>query len=694
MRFTRAVKVTGTGCRRGAFPHIVAMASGGVMSLGVVAGALAQPGDKPISRPATPPSAQPATQPAGQMTPPVDGERPIVTATFDDGRSYPVSRFVVKYLYPHPQHPAIAELEKTEVELGQTPEGFVRPRPGIPTVKVRLADLADGPVEVFRGSAMDAVIDAVLKRLNTLGVVGVYVFVSPDDVQVTEDRANPDFGRDLRPVGKTTMKLEVFTGTVSKVRTLANGQRIAPAARIDHPAHKVIRERSPVQPAAAPDSPERNDLIRKNEIDDYTHRLNRQPGRHVDVALSTGEDVEVEGGAKVPSVSLDYMVSENKPWTLYAQVSNTGTDETEVWRERFGFVHNQLTGRDDILALDYITGGFQDSHAFIGSYDTPLFGSEHLRGRVFGTWSEYQASDVGIADGNFSGDSFSAGGELAWNIYQHHQFFIDLIGGVKWYNVEVTNDLAGTSGEDDFFLPYIGLRMERYTDTASTSAMVNFETNLPSIAGTDSDLNALGRNGADDDWVAMQWDVNQSFFLEPLIARTAWLDPNSRGATLAHEISLSFKGQYAFDARLVPNFEQVAGGLYTVRGYPESAAAGDGVIIGSAEYRFHLPRALQWKAEPGSLFGQPFRWRPQQPYGSADWDLVCKAFFDVGRTIISDSATAEPEETLMGTGIGVEFIFKRNFNLRADWGFVLNRLESDDVDVGDSRFHILATILF
>jgi hemolysin activation/secretion protein len=224
--------------------------------------------------------------------------------------------------------------------------------------------------------------------------------------------------------------------------------------------------------------------------------------------------------------------------------------------------------------------------------------------------------------------------------------------------------------------------------------MVNFEFNIPEIAGTDDNLNELGRNGADDSWATMQWDVTQSFYLEPLIARKAWLDPQNGRPTLAHEVAFTFKGQYAFDNRLIPNFEQVAGGMYTVRGYPESAAAGDGVIIGSVEYRFHVPRAMKWNPEPGTLFGQPFRWRPQQPYGSADWDLVLRGFFDVGRTIVSDAPNAEEEETLMGAGIGMELLYKRNFNIRADWGFVLNRLETDDVDVGDSRFHILATILF
>ena len=116
--------------------------------------------------------------------------------------------------------------------------------------------------------------------------------------------------------------------------------------------------------------------------------------------------------------------------------------------------------------------------------------------------------------------------------------------------------------------------------------------------------------------------------------------------------------------------------------------------IVSVEYRFHLPRALKWRAEPGQLFGRPFRWHPQQPYGSADWDFIVRGFFDVGRTIISDAPNAEEEETLMGAGVGLELLYKRNFNVRVDWGFVLNRLEAEDVDVGDIRFHILATILF
>lgn len=668
--------------------------SGTIVSFGASASCLyAQPGDKPISRPATPPAVEPAAQPTGGPVAP-DGDQARETQTFDDGKSYPVSRFVLQYMYPHPGHPAIELLEKTEVELGQGPDGFVRPREGIPTVRVRLADIADGPVEIYRGSAIDAVIDALLRRMNELGIVGVYVFVSPDDVKVTDSKQDPEFGQDLRPQGKTELHLEVFTGTVSQVRTLASGDRIPFEARIDHPAHKKIIARSPVQAPASPSDPERRDLIRKDQIDNYLFRLNRHAGRRVDVALTTGNDITLEDGTKLPSVSLDYLVSEAKPWTAYFQASNTGTKETEVWRERFGFVHNQLTGRDDTLTLDYVTAGFEKSHAFIGSYEAPFFNAERLRWRVFGTWNEFEATDVGIANGDFSGSSWSAGGEMIWNVFQRRELFIDLVGGAKWQNVEVKNELAAATGRSDFFLPYVGLRLDRATETATTNASINFEFNIPGVAGTDDNLNALGRNGADDSWATFQWDVTQSFYLEPLLMRRKWLDAENGRPTLAHEVALTFKGQYAFDSRLVPTFEQVAGGLYTVRGYPESAVAGDGVIIGSAEYRFHLPRAMKWRPEAGELWGKPFRWVPQQPYGSADWDLIFRGFVDVGRTIVSDAPNAEEEETLIGTGVGVEFLFKRNFNIRVDWGIALQEAESVGVSSGSNRFSIVATILF
>ena len=93
------------------------------------------------------------------------------------------------------------------------------------------------------------------------------------------------------------------------------------------------------------------------------------------------------------------------------------------------------------------------------------------------------------------------------------------------------------------------------------------------------------------------------------------------------------------------------------------------------------------------LFGKPFRFRPQVPYGRADWDLVLKGFLDVGRSENSGRLATEMNETLVGTGVGVELLYKRNFTLRVDWGVALSEIENE-VSEGSNRFHISATILY
>src|SRR5205814_774423 len=140
-------------------------------------------------------------------------------------------------------------------------------------------------------------------------------------------------------------------------------------------------------------------------------------------------------------------------------------------------------------------------------------------------------------------------------------------------------------------------------------------------------------------------------------------ETQSGSQTLAHEIGMSLRGQYAFRNRLIPNEEEIAGGLFSVRGYPESIVAGDNAAIASLEYRFHLPRTFKVR-EPGRLFGQDFRWAPQQAFGRADWDLIFKGFVDAARTEISHPRTGENDHTLLGAGVGAELQVKRNVSLR------------------------------
>jgi hemolysin activation/secretion protein len=411
-------------------------------------------------------------------------------------------------------------------------------------------------------------------------------------------------------------------------------------------------------------------------------------------------DLAVAAAQEPGGIALDLLINENKPWLAYFQVSNTGTESTRQWRERFGFVHNQLTDADDILSLDYTTAGFEKSHAFIASYERPLW-TDSVRGRFFASLNEFTASDVGLgSQQDFTGDGSSVGAELIATVFQKRELFVDVVGGVRYQTVSVQNNTPGveTEGDSGYFLPSIGVRMERNTDTSSTDVRATVELNLADVGGTDEDTtNNLGRLGADKDWTTFQWDVSHSFYLDPLFFGGRWNDTGPEGhATLAHELSLSFRGQHAFGHRLIPTFQQVVGGLYTVRGYPESVVSGDTVLVGSAEYRLHIPQAFGYDPNPGTLFGDQFRWKPQAPYGRADWDLVARGFIDTGKTINSHRESYERDETLTGAGFGFEFLYKRNLSVRADFGWALHDAETGDkaVTSGSSRLHFVATLLF
>ena len=119
-----------------------------------------------------------------------------------------------------------------------------------------------------------------------------------------------------------------------------------------------------------------------------------------------------------------------------------------------------------------------------------------------------------------------------------------------------------------------------------------------------------------------------------MYARRGWGDPGSPSrSTLAHEIVIATRGQRSFGDRLVPQFQQVAGGMFTVRGYEQSIVAGDNAVIGSAEYRYHFARTLDPGAEPIELpvIG-PFQLQPRTVFARPDWDLILKAFMDGAKT--------------------------------------------------------------
>ena len=188
-------------------------------------------------------------------------------------------------------------------------------------------------------------------------------------------------------------------------------------------------------------------------------------------------------------------------------------------------------------------------------------------------------------------------------------------------------------------------------------------------------------------WAIVQAGLYGSFYLESLFQKS------SNVTHLANEIVVIGQFQNAFHQRLIPQLEGILGGLYTIRGYPQSTVAGDNLYMGSIEYRFHLPAELG--PDPNActkLFGKSFRWAPAQPKGQTDWDFLFRAFFDVGETTVNQRKRFEHDHLVMGAGFGGELVLWQNVFIRADWGTALR--SANGISSGNHQLYFSSTIIY
>ncbi len=677
---------------------------------GTMRPASAQPETQPVEQPVVQPDAAasesadpvPAAQPAPafravalsrDVVAPSDVAVSDITPDEEqDGEPIRLTGFEFEYAREHPGLPAAETLGDVTARLVRVSGGWVA-REGEGSL-VRLGDLgAQGGATLYESALKEAMRSVVL-WFGERSVVGVLVTPDPARGMLLDQDLIIDFRQDVdNPT--TAIPVRVYVPRVTSVSSIASGDRIKTEDRLNSDKHSRVRSGSPLQPYTG--EGRRRDLIDFSALNAYAFAKSRHPGRQVDVAIANASDpnaVDEETGENptLGDAEVQYLVQEVKPWTIYFQLSNTGTEETDEWRERFGLVHNQLFGFDDIFSLDYITSNFRESHAVIGSYDFPLSVDGRLRMNVNGEWTKYKASEVGVADEEFSGESFAIGSELVYNFAQQDDLFWDVYAGGKYRDIEVINETADLIGDEEVFVAEAGVRAELDRPEMNLSAQAALSWSINELTGADATaLEALGRPDVDKEWTVFLASLEYSFYLDALNATPG--EPSA----LVHEVATRFSGQFAFDGRLIPNYEAIGGGLYSARGYDESVVAGDDAFFGTVEYRFHLPRALPSSDESASVFGQPFRVVRDGAGAPPDWDLMLKAFLDFGRVTVNERQVFEKNETLLSTGLGAELVIANNVSFRTDWGIVLDEVGSnspDPIEVGDQRWHFVLTVLY
>lgn len=596
--------------------------------------------------------------------------------------------------------------------------------PGLPPVETLLAAsarlqqvaggvwAAGGPTDVAVGSlptgaqvdasAVSEIAQALVRHLNAQGIFGVWV--APEGVEIRGGALV-----DLRPVGERALRFAVWASQVAEVRTLARGSRFAPEESINNPKHAWILENSPLAAGGAGEG----DLFLRQPLERYLRGLSYHPGRRVEASIaSSGEPGKVV---------LDYLVLETRAWQVYAQVSNTGTESSGEWRTRVGFQHNQLTSNDDILNVDLVSTFEFDTYAGFVSYQIPLVRPDTLRARVYVSAGDFASSSGEFQDLRFTGDNYLVGGELLYRTPIWANWTFNANAGVTFTNYSVASGLPTVTlseGSSDFLTPFLGVGIGRDDGWWHTSFGLRLEHAVDGVANEDPirGINALGRIDADASWTALRWSAAAGVYLDELFADGA-------PSNLAHEVSLRMRGRFLLDgSRVISQEQDLLGGAFTVRGYPESVVGADESFVASLEYAFHLPRTLA-VGDRSTLFGRPMAWRPPAAQRRPDWDLIFRTFADYGYRWVGDPpslvggveterALADTDLDLFGAGAGIELQILQNLSIRCDVGIALNDIQeesSTDTSVpgavgssvpevpalaqsGDVRAHVIVSI--
>ncbi len=560
----------------------------------------------------------------------------------------------------------------------------------------------------FGASAIVAVSRAVVSELNRRGIYGVLAAVDPEQIDLS---VSPP--EDLREGARGDLRMDVYYSRVAKVE-LQRAPRSGPEWLF--PPDRVGRgivANAPVQAGA---------LLRKDDLQHYLDRVNRFEGRRAQSVLRAGE--------QPGTVNLALELNEQKRFSVHVTGSNSGTKETGEWRSRFGVEARQLAGIDDVLALDYTTSDFKKYQTFSFSADFGLGAGEAWKARFYGSYSDLSLSDLGLTDlerldlggtePSFASTAQSVGVQAAWTSALAADWSLSLTGGGYILDASVDRGAFGGQaagqGSSTYGVPYFSVGLEKQSSRGRLTGSLQMEH----VATPDEGSAILGRiKPSNEAWVSrwnMAWSRRGGEFADLFSAKNT-----SQGGT--HEVSLAARGQVAWDqARLVPHFQGVAGGMDSVRGYRESIAAGDTVSFATAEYRLQLNSVLKQRGRAAALTresGAPYtvsEMRAPRGLGvEADRasgrggaqssgaflgtglpvEVVLRGFVD-GAQVHQNETDAGSNEVgdrvLLGAGVGLDMVFRGRLNgmVRLDLGVALKGLKGGEPEVkaGSSRLHV------
>ena len=481
--------------------------------------------------------------------------------------------------------------------------------------------------------------------LKDSGFDGVLALPNPQMI-------DPVSGQDMRMSGDHSLEIVVWCSILDEVVVEGKGLQTRERERLEDRINRFVEEEK------LKGEPIRAGLV------EYISDMTNHPSRISRVVLSAGSEA-----GKVRAV---VQAKRNEKPNFSISTSNSGSESTGKWLFNFAARTDQLSGRDDQVAVGYTISNTGERHSLTGAYYIPLVNPEFTTLGIGVGYSSYDASTFAVTTVDFEGDNLYLDLSLSGkpNLYLGENLSPNMEFGLRMENVSAFNSLFGNSADATMITPRVSFSLESKGTYRVGNTRASLFGNMSSI--DEDDREALGGYDATDRYARLQLSHQETFFLGKWIEDTF----NKAPSDYFSRQLLSIRAQLDFGLsgkRHLPHHQFIAGGTGSVRGYPESPVAGDSGQLLSVEYQI------------------PFYYFADS-YGQDDLPWTVGAFIDWARVGVNDPLFFESDQSLLGIGVGVQILLPRGLYARFDLAKPLRELKVGDnvidgTDSSDYRVH-------
>lgn len=565
-------------------------------------------------------------------------EQNTLNLTKDPPRlTYLVNRISFQYGGDSADLPPLESLKKAIVPLS----GLEEP--------VSIASLMEKDGDPFRLSLSDfhQLAQVALLYLKSAGYEGVVAFPNPSQI-------DPLTGSDLRPGKKGDLQFIIWVSRLQEVKIRNLDLSAGLADRIQFSMDAENQRRSWLGQSLRQES--FRFWKRYESIPGISSRILLVPGDRPGTVRALLEAKQKES----PNTSLS--------------LSNAGTETLGKWIWGVSYQDAAFSDFGDKFSVHHIRSNTGARRSTSFSYSRPLvLPNIWETGLSFGI-SEYDASSFAITRIDFAGRTKFADWLLRWNPLETEAgpYDVSFEVGLRAEELQASNSLLSGQANANFLTPRAAILLRTKGKYLRTISKLQVSGNTQTIDS--SDLSLLGGVQVKDRPNRLLFDHQESFRVGkwltdsfPDIFESPWQK---------HLLISRARLDYGLEkVRHLPQRQFIAGGTGSVRGYPESPAAGDDGIFISSEYRIPLPK-----------------FETKQELGSATGSLI--PFVDWAETKVNQPLSYESDRTLLGAGVGLEMKFSSGLFTRLDFATPLREIENsgtilEGTQKNDHRVHAL-----